>query len=536
MPPRVDSPATEQTADAIAAAIEEYLADNPRALVLDEGRPIFDMRSAKFTLSTEHGRCTLHLWDAEKNIVRRVSAAVMRHAVLRLSTLRFGQAKPQIVEITPDTDRRTPSTREATRVKYLAVLKRVLSKQFPEWRVEALRTAMDLEKSFGPAYARGLMVQGTRAWAVIAVNAEESQATVDGILTLGILWLHHCRESSGGRRLVHGLRVIAPRGRAGLTFSRMAWLNQVAAQWELWEIDESSEDLFVCDTGDFGNLTTHLLHAPNESAARERFGDAASRVLAVVPDAMRSLVEQRVLSGRELAFLLHGLEFARARLGYAGESFNSVEQITFGAGQQETPLTADNAAVLHDLVASLFARRRAGGDRRDALFRMQPERWLENSLRRDVRLLDDKLDRTHVYTQVPAFSAADRGMLDLLAVDQNGRLAVLELKADEDLQLALQGLDYWVRVRWHHLQRENHATGLGEFQSHGYFPGLRLAPQSPRLYLVAPALRIHPATETVLRHLSAEVDWTLLALDERWRSQIKVVWRKRSSGDQHLCT
>ncbi len=129
-------------------------------------------------------------------------------------------------------------------------------------------------------------------------------------------------------------------------------------------------------------------------------------------------------------------------------------------------------------------------------------------------------------------------MLDLLSVTratspQAGRLAVIELKADDDLHLALQGLDYWIRVRFHHLQTADSATGpsfgLGEFQRHGYFPGIRLSPEPPRLYLVAPALHIHPATETILRYLSPRVDWTLLALDERWRQQIKVVWRKRSA-------
>ena len=79
-------------------------------------------------------------------------------------------------------------------------------------------------------------------------------------------------------------------------------------------------------------------------------------------------------------------------------------------------------------------------------------------------------------------------MLDLLGVTEDGRLAVIELKADEDLHLALQGLDYWVRVRWHHLQNPDNATGLGEFQRHGYFGGLRLSAEPPRLYLVAPAL------------------------------------------------
>ncbi len=51
-----------------------------------------------------------------------------------------------------------------------------------------------------------------------------------------------------------------------------------------------------------------------------------------------------------------------------------------------------------------------------------------------------------VYRQVPAFAASDRGMLDLLAVNRDGRLAVVELKADEDLHMVLQGLDYWIRV------------------------------------------------------------------------------------------
>jgi hypothetical protein len=121
-------------------------------------------------------------------------------------------------------------------------------------------------------------------------------------------------------------------------------------------------------------------------------------------------------------------------------------------------------------------------------------------------------------------------MLDLLSVDKDGRLAVIELKADDDLHLALQGLDYWVRVRWHHQQNPDSRSGLGEFQKHGYFGGVRLAEGAPRLYLVAPALRIHPATEIVLRHLSPRVDWELVALGEQWRRQPKVVWRKRS-GD-----
>jgi hypothetical protein len=100
---------------------------------------------------------------------------------------------------------------------------------------------------------------------------------------------------------------------------------------------------------------------------------------------------------------------------------------------------------------------------------------------------------------------------------------VIELKAHEDIHLPLQGLDYWSRVKWHH-ERE-------EFHHFGYFLDAAgnarpLSQQSPLLLLVAPALHIHPATDTILRYLSPEVDWSLIAVNERWREGIKVVFRK----------
>ncbi len=523
-----------QTVEAIAGVIEAFLAEHPRAVVLEDGRVVFDMREAKYRLAAEHGRCTLHLWSEERNLVRRVGAAVERKGVLRLSTHRFGQTKPQTLELVADRDRRTPSARETARVRYLRVLERVLARQFPEWKVDGLRAAMDLEKSFGPAYARGSLVKGQHAWAVIAVNEEESPAIVDGILTLGILWLDHCRAAGDGRRLYQGLKVIVPRGMGALTASRMAWLNVRAARWELWELHQASEELEQRDPGDHGNLATRLVHAPNEVAARERFAGAIARVMALVPEMMRDVVEQRVRSGAEVGFLLHGLEFARVRSGYAGSSFNREDEITFGAGANETLLTEENEDALRELVERLFERRHAAGDKRDPLYRMQPERWLESVLRRDVEPLDERLSTAHVYAQVPAFAAGDRGMLDLLGVTDDGRLAVIELKADEDLHLALQGLDYWVRVRWHHRQTaataERQSFGLGEFQRLGYFGGMRLSEADPRLYLVAPALRAHPANEVVLKYLSPQVEWTLVALDERWREKVKAVWRKRSGS------
>ncbi|HVO68457.1 MAG TPA: hypothetical protein VMT24_00340, partial [Aggregatilineaceae bacterium] len=176
--------------------------------------------------------------------------------------------------------------------------------------------------------------------------------------------------------------------------------------------------------------------------------------------------------------------------------------------------------------------RHPGGSHTDALFRLQPERWLEARLRAGIGDLLPGLRGDMLYSQVPALSSSDRGMLDLLTLDRNGRLAVIELKADEDLHLPMQALDYWIRVRA--LNDDRHpAPGAGgralsAFERHGYFAGAEVSPLPPRLLLAAPALRIHPANEPVLRYFSPQIEWELIALNEHWRQELKVVFRKHS--------
>lgn len=513
----------------LAKQLQTFLDNQPAAVLIERGRILFDLRLAHTSVAAEYGRCVLHVWSEERDLVRRVIDITVRKTGLRLHVLRMGQSKPETLELMPQ-QRRLPSQRETERKRFLPLLERVLSHYFPESKVEGLRTAMDLERSFGPAYARGLQVRGGSAWAVIAINGEESQALVDGILTLGVLWLHHCREQGSGRRVMEGLRIIVPRGKSATTAVRLAWMNVRVATWELYELDEKAEELYRRDPSDQGNLDSRLVHAPNVPAAEERFGSAIQRVLALLsPDAVTQ-VEIVFRSGSEAGLLWNGLEFARVRSGVAENSFARSEEILFGSGANATLLTEKSAPRLREFVGELVRRRCAAGDKRDALYRQQPERWLESILRRSPDWIDPMIERQPVYSQVPAFAATDRAILDLLTVRRDGRLAVLEIKADEDLHLALQSLDYWIRVRRHHRARTFEGTNPGEktdLEYFGYFPGKSLRAESPLLYLIAPALRIHPATEVVLRYISPEVDWTLVALDERWREKARVVFRKR---------
>ncbi len=301
-----------------------------------------------------------------------------------------------------------------------------------------------------------------------------------------------------------------------MTRERIAHLNPDAAKWHLYELKERDAELIEIDISDRGNIATRLVHAADEAAVRARFADPITRIHHLMPEA-----EIAILSSAEIAFRRHGLEFARARLAHDLASFRSSTEIVFGVGREERILTDSNLESFTTLVRSIGEVRHPEGPRDHPLWRMHPERWLESLTVLDLASLDGQLGGRTQYSQVPAFSASDRAMIDVLTTTREGRLAVVELKADEDIHLPLQGLDYWSRVAWHHSR--------GDFQRFGYFPGVELSSHDPLLFLVAPALRIHPATDILLHYFSPKIDWVLVGVDERWREGLKTIFRKRST-------
>ncbi|MCI0432712.1 MAG: hypothetical protein L0271_03550 [Gemmatimonadetes bacterium] len=78
-----------------------------------------------------------------------------------------------------------------------------------------------------------------------------------------------------------------------------------------------------------------------------------------------------------------------------------------------------------------------------------------------------------------------------------------------------------MRVRWHHER--------GEFASRGYFPGVALRNDPPRLLLLCPALHFHPTTETILQFFSREVDVERFGLNSAWRETVQVLFRLRGA-------
>jgi hypothetical protein len=185
--------------------------------------------------------------------------------------------------------------------------------------------------------------------------------------------------------------------------------------------------------------------------------------------------------------------------------------LKFGLGESQQFVNSSNEPALGRLIGTLDLRRSClATETSHRLYRAAPERWLEALVLEDCTRLDAALDPRHLYSQVPALAAGDRGILDLLGVTRRGRLVVIELKASEDIH-------YWLRVRRH--QRD------GDLERYGYFADVTLDPKPPLVWLAAPALRYHPATDTLLKYLSPEICVTRIGLNENWRRGLKVMFR-----------
>src|SRR5262249_43250708 len=153
-----------------------------------------------------------------------------------------------------------------------------------------LSTSMNLEHSFSPVYARGLVRKGRSSMAILGVNRQETQGAVDAALTFGLLWLQACREREAGRSAVEGLRLYVPPASSTTLQIRLAHLKRQAARFELAELDERDESLCGIDYSDQGNINTRLARCPDTNQARARFADAIERVRRLAPQADTAVI------------------------------------------------------------------------------------------------------------------------------------------------------------------------------------------------------------------------------------------------------
>ncbi len=149
-------------------------------------------------------------------------------------------------------------------------------------------------------------------------------------------------------------------------------------------------------------------------------------------------------------------------------------------------------------------------------YRLAQERWLESLIVQDHSVLNAQFV-DYIYSQVPTCLDGKRKVLDLLTATRGGRVAILELKVERDLNLVFQALDYWERV-WHHLKQ-------GDFQQAGYFPEMTLVKQPPLLYLISPLFEFHRVMPVLGKYLKKETVLTCIGINLDWKRELKILRR-----------
>ncbi|HVM75446.1 MAG TPA: hypothetical protein VMT75_07370 [Candidatus Saccharimonadales bacterium] len=436
----------------------------------------------------------LHLWTDNCNLTRRVLGILEQSDDhLLLAVERFGKSRPDRLELVRVSFQR--SAKIISREEFCDRLERILAEQFPDEEVEKISVAADLEHTLSRKFVRGVSRKGPTRCAFLAVPEDQSPDALDSSLTYGLLWLDRARQAAANRNLSF-LRLILPLGNSTALAHRLAALSpQLAVQ--VYELDLFDERIVRVEPCKNGNVSSWLVPRRESQLLLDRSEGALASIVASAPEA---ITRHAVPAEQEVALRFRGLAFARW----------SEKGTRFGITTAMEELTSATQHKLDKLVKYLKRFRDPGAsDTRHALYRAQPERWMQSLIAQDITRIDLNLDGSHLYEQVFAQAAGQHGVIDLLTVTRSHRLAILELKASENPDLPLQAANYWERVRRHQVE--------GHFAQYGYFNGLELQPMAPLVYLVAPALRFHPTTDTLLRYLTPEMEVVRVGLAESWR-------------------
>jgi hypothetical protein len=487
-----------RSAEEIRSVIEAFLSQCKEPALLEPGEELLPVTADTLALDVRGSRLTLQVWDRTRNLTRRVTAIHEPAAGrLEMTVERFAKREGQMFLI--DLARRSGADlgKRSGRLIFRERFRMFLRRQFPEWQLAELSAEPNLEYSLSPSFPRAFLRHGQHAWAAIACPPG---ADAGAVLSFGLIWLSHLRARER-RVTVEGLAIYIPTGQERATALRLLCLNPAAARFTLFTYDQ--QDVIVgVDPRDHGNLDTRLEPCrrpdPNQVKPWQRIVELPHVETVFKHDGRVSLrvrgVEFAELDGAGLRFGLHQRRVAREH--HIGEIIRLAEELA-------------------------RARSPESDSRQHALYRQYPEAWMESQARAQIDIIDASLIREPLYGQVPAFAGGERGIMDLLAVDYAGRLAVVELKASADLHLPLQALDYWIRVKWH--------LGRGEFGANGYFPGIALRQEEPRLILVSPSLEFHATTETILDYFAPHIEMERVGLAVEWRQGLEIMFRLSGS-------
>jgi hypothetical protein len=488
--------------------IETFVRSLAHPVVVEDEVELFDLASTRWSLTLQFNKLLFEAWNQTRTLARRVEEVAYRDGDRLGVFVRKPHARETSVLEFRELHPKHRGGRESGRSTYRQEFTAMLKQEFPGWKLEYVSIRSDREHSFSTWFVRGLARRGRTGCAVIGLGKDEAPAAADAVLAFGLIWLDWLRSRSE-RTTVPRLRIYLPREAVELNAHRAAAINRRAVHLELYEWNGGGERPVRADPVAAGDVAVRLVPHHLNEALIGRHRELLRSILDEVADHLTMTTDT---SGKFVSVRVAGLEIARIEGDLS-------PLIYFGLEGSVRRLNDARRKDFREFVTLVLEKRSAASEDKSAdFYRLQSERWLESMLVDDVTRIDSGLRPEFVYPQVPAFSRAGRGVIDILTVTRDGRLAVMELKLEEQINLPFQALDYWLRVET--------LRQMGRFQDFGYFPGVELADAPPLLYLVVPAFRFHSTTTRLLRFLDSPITVIQIGINDTWRHGIKVLFRR----------
>ncbi len=515
-------------------AIDELLSAHTEWFLAQDGRAPLAISSAEFEFSTDHNRLIFSSWTETGSRSWRITAWSWTGQKLVLAASRRMGAEAATIDLVPRESAKAivagiAAARQVRCVKLAQIACDALVAQTsvcdssPDdhrlesgpLKIESAVLSPGIRRDQPGRYARIVLRRPQERIALTATVAGSDARNVDSLFSSALLWFNRL-QSRPKRPYVQKLLIIVEHNILEAVRQRHVLLRESLRQRiDLYEIDEAWQQLEAARPWERRNLWRQRLRQ-FPAVAEDETVERVQQIVALAPDAI-DVVSSR--HGQTLRY--HGLPFARVR------RVMNRDRIWFGIEGSRRRLLDDYhepewAKLFRDLESH---RHRDCPDKHHWFYRAAGEAWLESILRRDISRLDPGLIVAPLHAQFRTShgGAIGRGggarPIDLLALRHDGRLAVIELKINEDREPVFQGVDYWRRVEAH--RRRGHISTARLFGSR------EISDESPLVYLVAPTLRFHPSFATLARTIAPDIEVYRFDINENWRAGVRVVRRER---------
>jgi len=492
--------------------IAELLAAYPEWYCSTADGKSYALRRNEMEIETLQGRLIFSCWTEKGIRSWRILGWSWNDKILNLRTSRRMGAEVSLIELIPRASAAAiAATIRAARQLRCERLAQLAADVAPATRVERSALSPGVRRGQPGRFARILLTQKHQRIAVTGSVITSHAGEVDAFLASALLWFTRTSERARPP-YIEQLWLIVEDRLARPTLQRLVLFRQALKEIiTVYMIDEPWTVLTPLHCPDRRELLQKRL---------PRFPPVSSPMLAdlaadIISQAPESIDVVHARHGQTLRYL--GLPFARVR------RLLGTERVWFGIeGARRRILDENTAGQWQSLISELRTHRSANAsDHHHALYRAAAEAWLESLLRRDITKLDPGLVIAPLHAQFRTARGGRLGVrpIDLLALRQDGRLVVIELKVFEDREHVLQGADYWQRVEAHRCR--------GHISRAKLFGDRPIRDQSPLVYLVAPTLRVHPSFHTLARCIAHDIEIYRFDINEDWRAGVRVMRRMR---------